>query len=112
MNTFLEALLSVLFGIGSNKLLKRYGYTGKVISILVLVVSLLFFTYTPLMMNDIDGGDEYIPQSREDGDLAVQVEGGPGSITYEAMYDSVTIAFRTAISIIIFLFGAFAIAIS
>ncbi len=103
MNTFLEALLSIAFGIGSNKLLKQYGYAGKAISILVLVISLLFFTYTPLMMNDL-----------EDGDLIAvpAIEGGLGAITYEDMYDNITIAFRTTFSVLIFLLGAFAITLS
>jgi len=103
MNTLLEALLSVLFGIGSNKLLKRYGYAGKATSILVLVVSLLFFTYTPILMNDVENGDRI---------ALPDVKGGPGAVTYEEMYDNITIAFRTTFSVLIFLIGAFAITIS
>ncbi len=113
MNTFLEAFLSIAFGIFGNKFLKRYGFGGKMMSICILILSLMFFTFSPFMMKDIEGGDQYIPQSRENEDgLTWRVEGGPGSITYEDMYDGTTVAFRTVFSALIFFFGAFAIIIS
>lgn len=107
MNFLLETFISIAFGVLGTKLLKRQGIHGKMVSICILILSLILFTFMPLMMNDIENGDQYIPQSRED-----IIIGRQSVITYEAVYDSATIALRTVFSFFIVFIGSFAIAIS
>jgi|TARA_B110001450_G_scaffold42652_1_gene38942 hypothetical protein len=82
-----------------QKLLRQNGISGKHITVLVMIAALTLFVYFPLLMNDVEKGDE--PSIFKDAD--------GGIITNEEVYDNITVTFRAFLAFVMAFFGSIGI---
>jgi hypothetical protein len=102
MNFLVETLICVILAVYGHKLLAKRGISGKHITALVMVATLVLFVYLPLMFSDVEDGDKPSIWKDQDGN----------SPTNEEVYDYTQIAIRTYISLLIAFFGSIGILIS
>lgn len=103
MNFFLESLICIIVGIYGNKLLAKNGISGKHITGLVLISTLVLFLTLPFMFEDLENAGE--PSGFKDDDTGME-------LTKEEVWDGAQTVLRFPLAMMIAFFGSIGILIS